>query len=77
MCSTSQSVVGGVAGGLLQPQPIADRAARALLRLVFQPLHGGIELLRVVGQLHHGVVIPGLLDKAFQLGLAAVVFLRR
>ena len=68
---------GGIAGGLLQPQPVTNGAACTLFRLIFQPLDGGVKLLRVVGQLNDGIVIPRLLDKALQLGLAAVILLRR
>ena len=49
-----KAVVPSVLRRAAHPQPVADGAAAAALRLVFQPGYGGVELLRVVSVLHHG-----------------------
>ena len=64
---------GGIFRCLFQPQAVADRAALALLGLLLQPFDGGVELVRLVGQLDDRVMIACLLDKALQLGFAAVI----
>ena len=56
--------VGGIAGGLFQPQPIADRAARAPLRLLFQPFTAVYKTPAGRRTAPPRVVIPGLLDKS-------------
>ena len=69
-----KAVLGGVLGGAAHPEPVADGAAAAPLRLVFQPGDGRIELLRVVGIFdnRHAQWMSGGY-KAFQLLPPAVV----
>ena len=60
------------------PQPVADGAAAAALRLVFQPGYGGVELLRVVSVLHHGhPQRVGCRHELLQLLAPAVILCRR
>ena len=70
-----EAVLGGVLGRTAHPQPIADRAATAALRLVFEARDSGVELLRVVPVFHHRhAQRVGGGDEALQLFTPAVVF---
>ena len=48
-----EAVLGGILGRTAHPQPIADRAATAALRLVLEARDSGVELLRVVPVFHY------------------------
>ena len=70
-----EAVLGGILSRTAHPQPIADRAATAALRLVFEARDSGVELLRVVPVFHyrHPQRVGGG-DEALQLFAPAVVF---
>ena len=73
-----EAVLGGILGRTAHPQPIADRAATAALRLVLEARDSGVELLRVVVVLHHGhAQRMGCCHELLQLFAAAEVFLCR
>ena len=72
-----EPVLGGILGRPAHPQPVTDGAPAAPLGLLFQPLHGGVELLRVVVVFHHRYPQRvGGGHELFQLLAPAVVFLR-
>ena len=73
-----KAVVPRVLRRAAHPQPVADGAAAAALRLVFQPGYGGVELLRVVSVLHHGhPQRVGCRHELLQLLAPAVILCRR
>ena len=70
-----EAVLGGILSRTAHPQPIADRAAAAALRLVLEARDSGVELLRVVPVFHHRhPQRVGGGDEALQLFAPAVVF---
>ena len=73
-----EAVLTGVLRRPAHPQPVADRAPAAPLRLVFKAGDSRVELLRVVVVLHHGhAQRMGCCHELLQLFAAAVVFLCR
>ena len=73
-----KAVLTGVLRCPAHPQPVADRAPAAPLRLVFKAGDGGVELLRVVVVFHHGhAQRMGCRHELLQFLAAAVVFLCR
>ena len=69
-----EAVLGGILGSAAHPQPVADGAASAPLRLILKARHGGVELLRVVPVLHHRhPQRMGGGDEALQLLAPAVI----
>ena len=73
-----KAIFTGVLRRPAHPQPVADRAPTAPLRLVFKAGDGGVELLRVVVVLYHGhTQRMGCRHELLQFLAAAVVFFRR
>ena len=73
-----EAVLTGVLRRPAHPQPVADRAPAAPLRLVFKAGDSRVELLRVIVVLYHGhAQRMGCCHELLQFLAAAVVFFRR